>query len=95
MPTQPTNPVTRPAGPPAPTATYADAYARLARLAEKLKGNGVATASIDSLVDDVRAARAAHAQCRERLAAIRAEIDAEIAAAEAADALPDAGAPRT
>ncbi len=61
-----------------PVTTYAAAYAALAAIAERLKGAGTA-ASIDTLAEDVRAARAAYAACRTRLDAIRAEIDAELA----------------
>lgn len=57
--------------------TYVAAYATLAGIAERLKGTGQPTA-IDTLADDVRAARAAYATCKARLDAIRAEIDAEI-----------------
>ena len=39
---------------PAPTGTYAAAYARLAAIADRLKASGAT--SIDTLVDDVRAA---------------------------------------
>ena len=65
---------------PASTETYASAYARLAAIAEKLRGTG-ATANLDSIVDDLRAARAAHAICKARLDAIRREVDAEVEAA--------------
>jgi hypothetical protein len=66
----------------APTATYAAAYARLAEIAGRLRGPASAM-SIDSLAADVRAAREAHDACRARLSAIRAEIEAEVAAIEA------------
>ena len=65
------------------TATYAEAYAQLNAIAERLR-TGTA-ASVDTLVEDVRAARRAHAVCRDRLAAVRAEIDVEIAAASGED----------
>ena len=64
-----------------PTATYAEAYATLSAIAERLRATG-STAGIDRLAADLRAARAAHAVCRDRLAAIRAEIDLEVAAAQ-------------
>ena len=76
-----------------PTSTYAAAYAELAEIVERLRGNG--STSIDSLVDSVRRARAAHGVCRARLAAVRAEIDAEIAAAEQGDGVLDPGASAT
>ncbi|MCW6512988.1 hypothetical protein [Lichenifustis flavocetrariae] len=66
----------------APTATYAEAYATLAAIAERLRSTGT-TATIDTLASDLREARAAHAVCRDRLAAIRREIDAEITAVRA------------
>ena len=65
---------------PAATETYAAAYARLVSIAEKLKGAG-ATASLDSIVDDLRSAREIHAVLRARLDAIRREVDAEVEAA--------------
>ena len=74
-------PVAPPAIPLEPTASYATAYANLTAIAERLKGAGTAV-SIDTLVQDVRAARMAHAVCRDRLAAVRAEVDAELALAE-------------
>lgn len=61
-----------------PVTSYAAAYAQLAAIAERLKGAGSA-ASIDTLAEDVRAARHAYATCRARLDAIRVEIDAELA----------------
>ena len=61
-----------------PVTSYAIAYAQLAAIGERLKGASTA-ASIDTLAEDVRAARQAHAACRARLAAIRTEIDAELA----------------
>lgn len=61
-----------------PATTYAVAYAQLAAIAERLKGAGTA-ASIDTLAEDVRAARHAYTACRARLDAIRIEIDAELA----------------
>ena len=60
-----------------PIVTYAAAYAALSAVAERLKGAGTA-ASIDTLAEDVRAARNNYELCRGRLAAIRAEIDAEL-----------------
>jgi exonuclease VII small subunit len=69
---------------PASTETYSAAYARLSAIAERLKNNTAAT-TVDSLVEDVRAAREAYALCRARLDAVRREIDVEIAAAEATD----------
>ena len=62
-----------------PTTSYATSYATLAGIAERLKGAGTA-AGIDTLAEDVRAARLAYAACRGRLDAIRTEIDAELAA---------------
>lgn len=59
--------------------TYAAAYAQLSAVAERLKGAGTAS-SIDTLAEDVRAARQAYDVCRSRLEAIRAEIDAEVTA---------------
>ena len=59
------------------TATYAEAYAKLSAIAERLKGAG--SADIDTLAREVREARAAHAVCRARLDAVRAEIEAELA----------------
>ncbi len=67
---------------PAPANTYAAAYATLGAIADRLKGASTA-ATIDTLAEDVRAARQAYAVCRSRLDAIRAEIDQEIAAVEA------------
>lgn len=74
---------------PASTDTYAASYAKLAAIAERLRAGGGAT-SVDTLVEDVRAARAAHDVCRARLAAVRREIDAEVAAAEGDEAGTDA-----
>lgn len=65
---------------PASTETYAAAYARLAAIAEKLKGAG-ATANLDEIVDDLRNARGIHAILKARLEAIRREVDAEVEAA--------------
>ena len=73
------------AGAPAATETYAAAYARLAAIAERLRAGGAAT-SVDTLVEDVRAARAAYELCRNRLDAVRREIDAEVAAADTVEA---------
>ena len=73
-------PVTSSGGP-ATTETYAASYAKLAAIAERLRAGGAAV-SVDTLVEDVRAARAAHEVCRARLDAVRREIDAEVAAAE-------------
>jgi len=61
-----------------PATTYAVAYAQLAAIAERLKAAGTA-ASIDTLAEDVAAARRAHAIAKGRLDAIRAEIEAELA----------------
>ncbi len=77
-----TTPSNRLAGTPLPTTTYAAAYAQLAAIADKLRSTAN-TGSVDTLVDDIRQARAAHAICRTRLDAIRHEIDVEIAAVEA------------
>ena len=68
-----------------PAITYAAAYAALSAVAEKLKGAGTA-ASIDTLAEDVRSARYNYEVCRSRLAAIRAEIDAELSADTAGNA---------
>ncbi len=65
---------------PAATETYASAYAKLNSIAEKLKGAG-AMADLETLVLDLREARAAHAFCKSRLDAIRREVDAEVEAA--------------
>ena len=65
---------------PTSTETYAAAYAKLSQIAEKLKNTG-ATASVDSLVDDLRAARIAYRTCKIRLDAIRREVDTEVEAA--------------
>lgn len=64
---------------PASTETYATAYARLNAIAERLKG-GAAT-DVDTLVQDLRAARTAYATCKSRLDAIRREVDVEVEAA--------------
>ena len=69
---------------PAATDTYAASYAKLSAIAERLRSGGSAT-SVDTLVEDVRAARAAHDVCRARLDAVRREIDAEVAATEAVE----------
>ena len=72
--------VTNAAAAPASTETYASAYAKLTAIAEKLKGAG-GNADLDSLVQDLREARAAHNFCKSRLDAIRREVDAEVDAA--------------
>ena len=72
--------VTNSTAAPATTDTYASAYAKLSAIAERLKGAG-ATADLDSLVRDLREARAAHDFCKNRLDAIRREVDAEVEAA--------------
>ena len=51
-----------------PTETYAAAYAVLSAIAEKLKNAN--SANIDTLADDVRAARKAAEICRARIDAI-------------------------
>ena len=71
-------------GGPAATESYAASYAKLAAIAERLRAGGAAV-SVDALVEDVRAARAAHEVCRARLDAVRREIDAEVAAESEAD----------
>ncbi len=63
-----------------PAATAA--YARLSEIAARLRGPGSA-ASIGTLAPDIAAARQAYAACLGWLAAVRAEIDHEIAAVEA------------
>lgn len=68
----------------APAITYAAAYAALSAVAERLKGAGTA-ATIDTLAEDVRIARYHYELCRSRLAAIRAEIDAELTADRGTD----------
>lgn len=65
---------------PTGTETYAAAYARLSQIAEKLKTSG-ASANVDSIVEDLRAARLAYSICKSRLDAIRREVDAEVEAA--------------
>lgn len=69
---------------PTPAATYASAYAALAAIAERLRGAGTAS-TIDTLAEDVRTARYNYEVCRSRLAAIRAEIDAELTAVPTTD----------
>ena len=64
---------------PASTETYAAAYARLTAIAERLKGAGAT--DVDTLVQDLRAARMAYSTCKSRLDAIRREVDAEVEAA--------------
>ncbi len=61
-----------------PVTSYAASYAALQAIAERLKGPGTA-ASIDSLASEVAEARKAFATCSDRLKAIRAEIDVELA----------------
>ena len=63
------------------TETYAAAYGRLNQIAERLKASAVT--SVDSLVADVKEARAAYAICKARLDAVKCEIDVELAAAQA------------
>lgn len=63
-----------------PASTYAAAYAQLTAIAERLKGAGTAS-SIDTLADDVRAARQIYATLKCIIDTIRAEIDAEIGTA--------------
>lgn len=58
------------------TPTFAAAYAKLSSIAAKLKAPANA-ATIDELAHDVREARQAFSVCSARLAAIRAEIEAE------------------
>ena len=57
-----------------PTATFAEAYARLSAIANRLKGPGSAT-SIDSLFQDVRDAKEAYGLCKARLQVIRTEVE--------------------
>lgn len=61
-----------------PVTSYAAAYGQLAAIADRLKGSGT-SATIDTLAEDVAAARRAFSLAKERLDAIRAEIDAELA----------------
>jgi exonuclease VII small subunit len=56
--------------------SYAENYAILKGIAEKLRNAG--PANIDTLIEDFRRARTAYGFCRERLDAIRDEIEAEI-----------------
>ena len=58
--------------------SYAEAYAALADVAQRLKGPSTA-ASLDTLAQDVALARRMFGIARSRLDAIRAEIDAELA----------------
>lgn len=69
-----------------PTETYAAAYAQLSAIAEKLKN--ASAANVDTLADDVRAARRAAGICRARIDAIRAEIDDELASEIGVDGEP-------
>ena len=64
--------------------TYAENYATLKRIANRFRVGG--PGDIDSLVESFREARGAYTACRERLIAIKDEIDAEIA-----DAAPKRG----
>ena len=73
-----TKTITTPAITLKPTDTYAAAYATLASIAERLKGPGTA-ASLDTLASDVSEARRCYQNARDRLDAIRIEIDAELA----------------
>ena len=68
-----------------PTATYAAAYAKLSAIAEKLRATGSA-ATVDTLVDDIRAARSAHAICKSRIEAVMKEFEAEVAGVEEGEA---------
>ena len=71
---------------PQATITYAAAYAKLSAIAEKLRATGSA-ATVDTLVDDIRAARAAHAICKSRIAAVMKEFEAEVAGVEEDEAV--------
>ncbi len=69
---------------PASTETYASAYARLSQIADRLKTAGT-SANVDSIVEDLRAARLAYATCKSRLESIRREVEAEVEAADEAN----------
>lgn len=71
-------------GIPTGTETYASAYALLSQIAEKLKTSG-SFANVDSIVEDLRAARLAYATCKSRLESIRREVEAEVEAADEAN----------
>jgi len=60
---------------PKPTATYADAYATLHDIAEKLRHAG--PDDLDTLIQDYRHAMAAYRICADRIALIRQELDIE------------------
>ena len=78
---------TRTAAPaPQPPAPYAAAYAKLTAIATKLRAPASAT-TIDSLAEDVRAAREAYATCRARLDTIRREVDEAIGPADETTAI--------
>ncbi len=64
-----------------PTTTYAAAYAKVAAMAEKLRASGSAT-TVDTHIDDIRAARAAHSMCKSRLETVMKQFDAEVAGVE-------------
>ena len=72
-------------GAPAATETYAVSYARLAAIAERLRA-AAATVSVDTLVEDVRAARAAPGACGARPGPALPATAAEEVAAETAEA---------
>ncbi len=71
------NPKTETPNPPiASSRLYAENYAVLHQVAERLRNGG--PEDIDSLVADFRRAMQAYQVCHERLETIRREIDAEV-----------------
>ncbi|MBM0204253.1 exodeoxyribonuclease VII small subunit [Micromonospora sp. STR1s_5] len=58
------------------TTTYSENYAILKRIADQFREGG--PEDIDTLVESFKEARAAYKACRERLIAIKDEIEAEI-----------------
>lgn len=73
---------TTPAAAPAGTDTYTQAQAALAAIAERLR-TASPTTGVDTLLADVRTARRLHGQLKDRLEAVRREIEAEVAATDA------------
>ena len=61
----------------ASTRQYADAYRILLEVAERLRNGG--PEDVDTLLEDFRRGMDAYRFCRDRLDAIRAEIDGEVA----------------
>jgi exonuclease VII small subunit len=66
----------KPKSPIASSRVYAENYAILHEVADRLRNGG--PDDIDSLVFDFRRAMAAYKACHERLETIRREIDAEV-----------------